>query len=165
MSGRYQRLIQRIGHERWFAAVGRAVSPVDAVIQRRSGGRLTILGSHILPQLLLTTTGRTSGQPRTVPLLYGRHGDDFIVVASNWGQPKHPAWSANLLAEPAASIEVDGRDLVVKAELVEGSKREQLWPDLLRVWPAYDTYEHRSGRVLRVFLLRVLVGSRAPGVT
>jgi deazaflavin-dependent oxidoreductase (nitroreductase family) len=154
MTHRYRSLIQTIGHTRWFARLGRAVVPLDQFIQSRSKGRLTILGTQVLPQLLLTTTGRVSGQPRTVGLLYARQDGGYVVVASNWGQARHPAWSANLLAEPRASVEIGGRAIPVVAELLDGAERERVWTVVTEVWPAYDTYADRSGRTLRVFLLR-----------
>ena len=152
--GRYSALVQRLGHQRWFATVGRWVTPLDRWLQRRTRGKLTTAGWHPLPYLLLTTTGRRSGQPRTQPLLYARDGDDYVVVGSNWGQAHHPAWSGNLLAEPDAVVSVDGQAAPVRAALVEGADRERLLSELARVWPAYRTYQRRAaGRDLRVFRL------------
>ncbi|WP_347343694.1 nitroreductase family deazaflavin-dependent oxidoreductase [Jatrophihabitans telluris] len=132
--------------------------PIDRAVQRRSRGRLSILGADVLPELLLTTTGRSTGRRRTVALLYAvaAEPDDYVVVASNWGQPHHPAWSANLLAQPRATVELRGREQVVQARLAEGTERDQVWPRVLEIWPAYATYSARSGRTLRVFLLRVI---------
>jgi deazaflavin-dependent oxidoreductase (nitroreductase family) len=150
---RYTKVIRSLGHRRWFAALGRRAMPVDRWLQQHTGGRLTVIGRTALPSLLLTTTGRRSGLPRTVPLLYAADGDRFIVIASNWGQQHHPAWSGNLLATPRATVTVRGRELAVVARLVEGAERAGLWPGVLEVWPAYDTYTERSGREIRVFLL------------
>jgi deazaflavin-dependent oxidoreductase (nitroreductase family) len=152
--GRYSTLVQRLGHQRWFATVGRWVTPVDRWLQRRTRGKLTTAGWHPLPYLLLTTTGRRTGQPMTQPLLYARDGDDYVVVGSNWGQAHHPAWTANLLARPDAVVSVDGRAAPVRAVLAEGADREHLLDELTRVWPAYRTYQRRAaGRDLRVFRL------------
>jgi len=151
--GWYTNVIRSLGHRRWFAAVGRAAVPVDGWLQRRTGGRLTVIGRSKLPSLLLTTTGRRSGQPRTVPLLYAPDGDSFVVTASNWGQQHHPAWSGNLLADPAATIAIGGREIPVRATLAEGAERERVWSLVTGVWPAYDTYVARSGRDIRVFVL------------
>jgi deazaflavin-dependent oxidoreductase (nitroreductase family) len=153
--GRYAALVQRLGHRRWFAAVGRWTTPLDRWLHRRTKGRLTTAGWHPLPSLLLTTTGRKSGRPRTQPLLYARDGGDYVVVGSNWGQAHHPAWSGNLLAQPDATVTVDGRTEPVRAVFVEGDDREHLLAELARVWPAYRTYQARaSSRDLRVFRLR-----------
>ena len=155
--GRYVGLVQRLGHQRWFAAVGRWTTPLDRWLQRRTGGRLTTAGWRPLPYLLLTTTGRKTGQPRTQPLLYARDGTDYIVVGSNWGQAHHPAWSGNLLAQPDAVVSVDGRAVPVRGVLAEGPDRERLLGDLARVWPAYRTYQQRAAtRDLRVFRLQPL---------
>ncbi len=112
-----------------------------------------MIGRHGLPSLLLTTTGRRSGLPRTVPLLYVPDGARYVVIASNWGQQHHPAWSANLLAEPDATVSIHGHDVAVRARLADPAERDRLWPSITRTWPAYDTYVERSGRDIRVFLL------------
>jgi deazaflavin-dependent oxidoreductase (nitroreductase family) len=149
----YADLLRRLGHHRWFARLGRALTPLDRRLQRLTGGRVSGIGPTVLPELLLTTTGRTSGLPRQVPLLYARDGDAFVVVASNWGQQHHPAWSGNLLADPHATVDVHGATTNVLAHLAAPAEKDRVWPLVLAVWPAYDTYEARSGRDLRVFLL------------
>ncbi len=154
MSSPYLSALRRLGHTRVFARLGRAAVPLDEFLYRRTSGRLTLTGRAVLPQLLLTTTGARSGQPRTVALLYLQHGPDMVLVASNWGQPRHPAWSANLLAEPRATVQVADRTLAVLTRLATDSERAELWPEIVRMWPAYDTYAERSGRTLRVFLAR-----------
>ncbi|HEY2042974.1 MAG TPA: nitroreductase family deazaflavin-dependent oxidoreductase [Jatrophihabitans sp.] len=153
MASRYQALVRKAGHQKWFARAGRAVVPVDRWVHHATGGRFTLLSTKVIPQLLLTTTGRRSGRARTVPLLYTEHDGGYVVVASNWGQRHHPAWSANLLANPRADLLVGGRTFPVTATLVEGADRDALWQAVTRTWPAYDTYAARSGRDLRVFLL------------
>lgn len=152
--GWYTNVIRSLGHTRWFAAVGRTAVPLDRWLQRKTGGRVTILGRSALPTLLLTTQGRKSGLPRTVPLLYAPDGDSFVVTASNWGQEKHPAWSGNLLASDEAIVSLPGgREIPVRAALAEGGERDRVWPLVTKVWPAYDTYVVRSGRAIRVFVL------------
>ena len=148
------KLAHWLGHQRWFAAVGRRLVPVDRALQRVTKGRIDRFGRGSLPTLLLTTVGSKSGLRRTVPLLYTKDGDAYVVTASNWGQQHHPAWSGNLLATPEATVEIGGREIPVRAELAEGDDRARLWSKVTSVWPAYDTYEERSGRVIRVFLLR-----------
>jgi len=151
---RYSRLVQRLGHQRWFAALGRTMVPVDRWIQRVIRGRWSVIGRHGLPALLLTTTGRRSGQPRTQPLLYAPDGDGYVVMGSNWGQAHHPAWTGNLLAHPDATVTLDGRAVPVRATLASGAERERLRQLMLAVWPAYATYERRAaGRAIRIFRL------------
>lgn len=143
-------LARRLGGTRLFALIGRLYMPLD----RRLGAaspRLLALG---LPSLLITTTGRKSGQARTNPLLYAADGDAFVVIGSNWGQTHHPAWSANLLADPRATVVVAGVTIEVVARLAEGAERERLRGLLLAMWPAYAVYEKRAGgRDLRLFRL------------
>jgi deazaflavin-dependent oxidoreductase (nitroreductase family) len=144
-------LARRLGGTRLFALIGRAYVPLDRLLGRVSRGRLLALG---LPSLLITTTGRKSGEPRTNPLLYAPDGDGFVVIGSNWGQAHHPAWSGNLLANPQATVAVRGERIAVRARLAEGAERERLRELLLRVWPAYRAYERRAdGRALRIFRL------------
>jgi deazaflavin-dependent oxidoreductase (nitroreductase family) len=150
----YTRLLRRLGHQRWLAAIGRRLTPIDRILHRVSRGRLTVLGWRGIPSLLLTTTGRRSGLPRTQPLLYVRDGRDFVVVGSNWGQATHPAWSSNLLAIPDCVVTIDGVDVPVRAALADGDERDRLWDLLAATWPAYRSYARRAaGRHLRVFTL------------
>jgi deazaflavin-dependent oxidoreductase (nitroreductase family) len=151
---RYTSVIQRLGHQAWFAALGRRLVPVDRWLLRRTKGRWSAAGRHGLPSLLLTTTGRKSGEPRTQPLLYAADRDAFVVVGSNWGQRHHPAWSANLLAQPEATVMIGDNQIPVRGELATGAERDRLWRAVLATWPAYRTYEQRAdGRDLRVFRL------------
>jgi deazaflavin-dependent oxidoreductase (nitroreductase family) len=150
----YSDLILKLGHQRWFARVARTLVPVDRALQKATGGRWSVIGKGVVPEMLLTTTGRKTGLPRDVPVLYAKDGEAYVVVASNWGQEHHPAWSGNLLAEPKAVVTVDGRAIDVVAELADPAEKERVWPLVTAVWPAYDTYAARAGRDIRVFLLR-----------
>jgi deazaflavin-dependent oxidoreductase (nitroreductase family) len=130
---------------------------LDGRLYRLTRGRWSVIGRHELPSLLITTTGRKTGLPRTQPLLYVTDGDEYIVVGSNWGQAHHPAWSANLLAEPAARVTIGERDLEVRATLVDGAERDRLYESMRRIWPGYGAYAERAeGREIRVFRLTVL---------
>ncbi len=145
---------RRLVTQRWFAALGRRLSPLDGRLYRHTRGRWSVIGRHELPALLITTTGRKSGLPRTQPLLYVVDGEDYIVVGSNWGQAHHPAWSANLLAEPAARVTIGDREFGGRATLVDGAERDRLWQSMGRIWPGYGAYAKRAeGREIRVFRL------------
>src|SRR4051794_15825821 len=145
---------RRLGHTRWFARAGRAVSGLDRRLQKATAGRVSILGRPTLPHLILTTTGRKSGEPREALLLYAVDGDGWVVIGSNWGQERHPAWSGNLLAEPRATVTIAGLSTPVTASLATADERDRLLPALLAVWPAYEAYAARaSDRELRVFRL------------
>ena len=87
----------------------RKLAPVDRQLLRRSNGRFTIFGPVGVPLLLLTTTGRKSGERREIPLTYMREGDRLFLVGSNYGQATHPAWSWNLLADPNAWVTMGER--------------------------------------------------------
>lgn len=152
--GRLDDTIKRLGHKRWFAAVGRRVAPrVDRFLLRVTGGRGLGIGRKSLPTLFLTTIGRKSGQERVTPLLFLRDGDKIIVAGSNWGQTHHPAWALNLQSNPRARIQVGRDKREVVARVADGEERERLWPMLEKTWPAYRTYRERSGRDIMVFVL------------
>lgn len=106
-----------------------------------------------VPILLLTTTGRKSGQPRTQALIYGRDGDDYLVVASMGGAPMHPAWYLNLSANPDAEIQVMSDHLPVTASVPDGDERTRLWAMVNEYWPNYDVYQSRTDRVIPVVVL------------
>ena len=146
-------IVRRVGRTRWFARIGRATSQLDRRLHKARRGRLSILGRPTLPHLVLTTTGRTSGQPREAVLLYALDGDSWVLIGSNWGQEHHPAWSGNLLADPHASVTVAGVSTPVVATLADDDERARLLPALLAVWPGYADYAERAGRPLRVFRL------------
>ncbi|WP_456818493.1 nitroreductase/quinone reductase family protein [Cellulomonas sp. URHB0016] len=145
--------LRRAGRARWFARLGRAVSGLDRRIQKLTDGRWSVLGRPALPQLVLTTTGRRTREPRDAVLLYARDGERWVVIGSNWGQPHHPAWSGNLLADPHAAVTVDARRVDVVAHLAVADERERLLEELLAIWPGYDDYAGRTDRDLRVFVL------------
>lgn len=119
---------------------------------RDSGGEVGYLWNGA-PSLLLTTTGRKSGEPRTSPLIFARDGDDYLIVASVGGMPKHPAWYLNLQANPAATIEVKTETIAVTARTASDDEKPRLWGIVNEVWPNYDTYQTRTERVIPVVVL------------
>ena len=129
------------------------VTRIHRAIYRGSGGRI---GRRLagLDMLLLTTTGRRSGQPRTLPLACFPDGDDWIVVASNGGQDHPPAWWLNLQARPDALVQLGRERRAVRAQLATGAERERLWPELKRRNPAYARYERKTSREIPVVILR-----------
>ena len=100
--------------------------------------------------LLLTTEGRTSGEPRTTPLIHRTDGDRWVVVASKGGAPEHPGWYQNLLANPEATIEVKAQEIPVRATTATGEERSRLWSLMTEVWPAYDEYTQKTDREIPV---------------
>ncbi|MEJ8639803.1 SDR family NAD(P)-dependent oxidoreductase [Streptomyces sp. MS2.AVA.5] len=141
----------------WRGLPGRLVRLLlvllDSALHRSSHGHLSVGRSVGYPSLLLTTTGALSGQPRSVPLLHFPHRDGYTVVGSNFGQPHHPAWSTNLLRNPEAHILTEGRRIPVTARQLQGAEREEAWRTILASAQGYQTYNDRSGRTLRIFVL------------
>lgn len=121
------------------------------VFMRLSGGRFGKVGP--MDALLLTTTGRKSGERRDVALNYFSDGDSYIVVASYAGEDRDPAWWRNLKANPDAELRVGGRRIRVRAREADGAERERLWTRLVATDPAYAEYQERTKRRLPVVVL------------
>ncbi|MSO79030.1 MAG: nitroreductase family deazaflavin-dependent oxidoreductase [Acidimicrobiia bacterium] len=105
------------------------------------------------PSLLLTTTGRKTGQPRTSPLIFARDGDEYLVVASMGGAPMHPQWYLNLEANPRAQIQVKAEHLEVVARTASDDEKPRLWETVNAAWPNYDVYQTRTARLIPVVVL------------
>jgi len=103
--------------------------------------------------LILTTTGRKSGEPRKAPLIYGEHDGDYLVVASKGGADEPPAWYVNLKADPSATIQVWGEKLAVTARDATDAEKAELWPIMTAEWPAYDEYQKKTDRPIPVVVL------------
>jgi F420H(2)-dependent quinone reductase len=126
---------------------------MNNVAYRLSGGRVA---GHIpsgAPICLLTTTGRRSGRPRTVPLVYFPDGDDLVVVASRGGMGSHPAWYLNLVADPGATVQVGASTARVRARDATEAERGRLWPTLTAAYPHFDAYQLRTSRRIPVVVL------------
>ena len=103
--------------------------------------------------LLLSTTGRRSGEQRTTPLIHREDAGRWVVVASKGGAPEHPSWFANLEADPNALIQVHDEQIPVRASVATGEERERLWGLLCEQWPAYDDYARKTTREIPVVVL------------
>jgi deazaflavin-dependent oxidoreductase (nitroreductase family) len=130
----------------------RLAGKVNVPLYRISGGRLMAKVARA-PVLLLTTTGRKSGQPRTAPVCYLRDGERLVVIGSNAGNPNAPAWSLNLLATPAAEIEIGKERRPVTARVAQGDEREDLWRRMNQLYRGFDDYKQRTERDIKVFVL------------
>jgi len=107
-----------------------------------------------VPSLLLTTTGRKSGEKFLFPLFYGRAGDGYFVVASKGGAPEHPGWYRNLLANPEVDIQVGTAKLRARARTATGAERARLWEQAVKFWPPYADYQRKvPGREIPVVVL------------
>jgi deazaflavin-dependent oxidoreductase (nitroreductase family) len=128
------------------------VGPEHVRAYQESDGEVGYLWNGA-PILLLTTTGRRSGQPRTNALIFGRDGDDFLVVASQGGMPTHPNWYWNLGDRPEADIQVKAEHLAVTARTAGDDEKPRLWKIVTDVWPNYDTYQTRTDRIIPLVIL------------
>jgi deazaflavin-dependent oxidoreductase (nitroreductase family) len=103
--------------------------------------------------LLLTTTGRRSGQPRTTPLIYGRDGERYLVVASRGGAPEHPDWYQNLVARPVVQVQVMADRFSARARTATAAEKPALWKTMTSIWPPYSEYQARTPREIPVVIL------------
>ncbi len=103
--------------------------------------------------LLLTTKGRRSGEPRTAPLIYGRHGDDYLVVASKGGADEPPAWYLNLEADPDVELQVKADRFRARARVATPDEKPEMWKTMVAEWPAYDDYQRKTSREIPVVVL------------
>lgn len=105
------------------------------------------------PTLILTTKGRKSGKERKAPLIYGRRGDAFLVVASKGGSPEPPAWYRNLQADPSVEVQVRGEKFPARARDATPEEQAELWKVMTAQWPDYDTYQTRTERRIPIVVL------------
>jgi len=130
----------------------RGVFAFHQAAYRATGG---LIGHHLgrLTCLLLTTRGARSGLARTLPLLYGRDGENLILVASKGGSPRHPAWYVNLEAQPAVVVQVGSRNLWMNARTATAEERPRLWKLMTRQYSGYDGYQERTDREIPIVVL------------
>jgi deazaflavin-dependent oxidoreductase (nitroreductase family) len=125
---------------------------LNVPVYRATGGRI---GGKVgrAPVLLLTTTGRKSGQRRTAPVVYLADAERMIVIGSNAGNDRVPAWALNLKADPEAEVEVGRKRLRVRARIAEGEERADLWRKSNEQYAGFDDYERRTDREISLFIL------------
>lgn len=148
----YAGTVRALGRTRAFAWILSRVLPrVDARFagRRRS---VTSLGTDF-PLCYLTTTGRRTGEQRTVPLLHVADGARIVVIASNWGRRRHPAWALNLAASPLSRVAVGGVERSYRARRATPDEEARYWRAAVVFWPGYDDYRARAGREIRMFVL------------
>ena len=103
--------------------------------------------------LILTTTGRRSGQRRDTPLIYGRSGENYLVVASKGGADEPPAWFVNLEADPETEVQVKADRLKTRARVATPEEKPQMWKTMTSAWPAYDEYQTKTEREIPIVVL------------
>ena len=133
---------------RGLRAVGKLNVPLYRLTRGRVGGRI---GNS--PVLLITTTGRKSGQQRTAPVIFMRNGDSLVVIGSNAGNARPPAWALNLVANPGAEVQVGGETWPVTARVAEGEERADLWKRFNAEYSGFEDYRAATARKINVFVL------------
>ncbi|MDX2392458.1 nitroreductase family deazaflavin-dependent oxidoreductase [Streptomyces sp. DK15] len=149
------KLMQKVSSTMLFARIAPHFIPaMDKAVHRLTRGKV-LLSARMLPGVILTAKGAKSGEPRTTPLacMPEDGGTSWLLIGSNFGRPGHPAWTGNLLKHPDADVNWQGRDVAVRARLLEGAERAAAWQAVLRFWPPYATYQARIGREIRLFRL------------
>jgi F420H(2)-dependent quinone reductase len=134
------------------AGMLRAIGKLNVPVYRLTRGRL--MGKvGKAPVLLLTTIGRRSGQPRTAPVLYMADADRLVVIGSNAGNTRAPAWSHNLKANPDVEVQIQGERRSLRSRLAEGQERAELWRKMNERYAGFDDYDEHTSRDIGVFVL------------
>jgi len=139
-------------------ALGLRALALHQFVYEISGGRI---GERIgkAPMLLLRTTGRKSGLPRTAALLYHRDGGSYVVVGSKGGSDLPPAWLLNLEAAPEVVVQVGTKRFPATARVASAEERRRLWPEMTRLWPQYDRYQSQTRRSIPLVILAPEISS------
>jgi F420H(2)-dependent quinone reductase len=132
----------------WLKATGKLNVPIYRLSRGRIFGNI-----GTAPVLLLTSTGRRSGQKRTAPVVFLADGDRYVVIGSNAGNERTPAWSYNLQANPDAEIELRGAHKLVRARVAECEERAELWHKVNEMYEGFDDYDAKTSRNIAVFVL------------
>jgi len=143
-----QKFWKFLGESSFYKNIGK----LHTRLYRLSGGRIGHRAGS-LTNLLLTTTGRKSGEKRSCPVAYFEDGNRFVMIASNGGNEKHPVWYLNLAAEPRATIEVGPRRVEVVASAAQADERARLWGAAVRVNSQFAVYESITSREIPVVIL------------
>lgn len=127
---------------------------------RISGGRLGTQLSAGRRVLILHTVGRKSGQPRAIPILYFRDGENFFIVGSNWGREKHADWYFNLKNDPRAQLELAGKKIAVLARDATGDEFARLWKYATEQYPRYHDYQKNTTRSIPIVVFEPVHSSK-----
>jgi deazaflavin-dependent oxidoreductase (nitroreductase family) len=157
-------ILQRLGGTRigiWV--IKHVVSPLDRWLYQRTGGRRVSTGPPLGPLLLLTTTGRHSGKARTTPVYYLRDGDRLVLCNVNPGFERPNPWTLNLRTNPTALVQIGPVCRLYQARDASEAEIDRYWPQLVQIWPAYQTFYDRS-RQRHVFVLEPPPPDTAPPI-
>jgi deazaflavin-dependent oxidoreductase (nitroreductase family) len=138
--------------------VARGLTALHRELFRRTGGKI---GGQVgkLTMMMLTTTGRKSGQPRTTPLNCTTDGDRYLAVASYGGDDRDPQWFKNLQANPDATIQVGGDTIAVRASVATPEEKKTLWPKVVAAYKGYENYQRKTERDIPVVILTPQAGA------
>ena len=155
----YQRFLDVVSdHPPLTRLFMRVASTVDPVLLKATNGRAALpIG---FPVLLLRTTGARTGRSRQTPLLFTPDGDRAVVIASSAGEPRHPAWYHNLVANPGCEVLANGRSGAYTARIADGDERARLWALATSMYHGYETYQRRAGRAIPVIVLEPEAAAR-----
>jgi len=120
---------------------------------RETGGKVGHIWREGSTILLLTTTGRTSGEARTTPLIYAEDDGRYVIVASKGGAPEHPGWYRNIEKNPVVELQINDEVFPARARTASGDERERLWRKANEVWSHYDEYAMKTDREIPVVVL------------
>lgn len=127
-------------------------TPLDILVLRLTQGRRS-LAPRAIPEMWLTTIGRKTHRVHSTPVLYLKDGDRYVVVGSNYGRPRHPAWTHNLRANGTATVQIGAHRQEVGSRLATPDEIERYWPRLLEIWPGWATYRRMTERDFWMFVL------------
>jgi deazaflavin-dependent oxidoreductase (nitroreductase family) len=121
-------------------------------VYRETNGERGYLWNGV-PILLLTTKGRKSGEPRTIPIIYTAYRDSFVIIASKGGSPVHPKWYLNILDHPNVSVQIKAETFKAVARTAASPEREAIWAEAVKSWPNFDLYQSRTTRQIPVVVI------------
>jgi deazaflavin-dependent oxidoreductase (nitroreductase family) len=121
-------------------------------VYRETNGERGYLWNGV-PILLLTSTGRKSGQPRTIPIIFTAYKNSFIIIASKGGSPTHPKWYLNVAENPHVTVQVKAEIFEAVARTAQQPEREELWAQAVKTWPNFDVYQSRTTRQIPVVVI------------
>ena len=146
--------------------MGEQLKPVEAIpgtdvsllgekhvrVYRETDGEQGYIWNGV-PILLLTTTGRKSGEPRTIPIIFTRYNHSYVIIASKGGSPTHPKWYLNVSENPNVTVQVKAEVFKAVARTAQHPEREVIWAEALKTWPNFDVYQSRTTRQIPVVVI------------
>lgn len=151
-----RRLARRIGVQPWLMSLAPQITWTESRVRRLTRDRVSVVGLAGLPSIQVTVPGRKTGTPRTTSLLYVPDDDgSYLITGSNWGRPKHPVWTVNVMHADTAEVRLGKDTFTASVEFVDGVDRKSAWDTIVEFWPGYEMeYELSGRRDFRIIRLR-----------